>query len=243
MKGPIFPKVVAVHESGITADLLPMLQSLEVTIQETLSHMRDVASKEFIAAAESDATYEELKEKEEAVTNIDSLIHNAFKFMSGIDEELSKGEDSTIIIDHETSKQTGVTHITLSSVNQWANKKYGISILENQEHNTSADNYPVKPTKPDMVEDANPETAPLGTLEKNMLTTLAFLVDAFFEQVKKRKITKFIYNDGPNVTQIAGHLADLAAKASPGNKISGQTQENIRKLIAKAMKEKNSRIS
>ena len=65
----------------------------------------------------------------------------------------------------------------------------------------------------------------------------------FFELVKKRKITKFIYNDGPNVKNIAGHLADLAAKASPGNPIAGQTQENIRKLIAKARKEKNSRIT
>ena len=177
-------------------------------------------------------------------------IHHANKETCGsnlqihfnIEEELSEGKSSAIKVDHESSEQTDVTRLIPRSVDQWAKQKHGISMMKNQEHNTSADNYPVEPPKPDMEEVVNIETASLGTVEQNILTTLAFLVDAFFEEVKEQQKNIFIINDRPNVSNIAEHLADLATEACRGNKISGQTKENIRKLIARAMKEKNLKI-
>ena len=129
MKGSIFPKVMVAipNDNGeIYIDLLRILDEDENSLQEMLSHMRDVTSQE-LAAAKSDATSDELKEKGEAVANIDSLINKASMYLLDINEELSKGEDSAIKTDPQRSEEKGITHITLRSLDQWAKENHHIS--------------------------------------------------------------------------------------------------------------------
>ena len=231
IKGPIFPKVIMVNRDGATLNLLQVLKEFDDSLEVVLTNLREDASLELVDAAEADATFEELKKKEEAVTNIDLLIHNAFMFMSGINEELSKGDDSKIKIDYETSKQTGVSHITLSSVNRWAKKKYGISILDDKGQDLSPEDAEAQPINQNIEEGPYTEIT-----EKNIYTTFGFLIEAFAQTA-----TRFGKDKGkPNIKQISDHIADLAAKASGTDEMDNQSAETIRKRLTKARNIKNS---
>ena len=115
MKGSTFPKVMVPFGKGDTyLDLVRFLEEKNA-LQDMLSQMRDVASEE-LAAAEADATSEELKEKQEAVANIDWLIKRAFTYVSDIDEELTKGDNSALKIDQKASEEkTRHSHNTKKS--------------------------------------------------------------------------------------------------------------------------------
>ena len=99
LKGPRFPKTMIVNLSGVSLDLLYVLQDIGDPLQELLSHWRNVASQEYAAAKEAKVTPEVLKEKEEATNNAVSLYEKAFIYMMDIDEELEKGNASAIKID------------------------------------------------------------------------------------------------------------------------------------------------
>ena len=88
LKGPIRSKVIKVNEYGISEDQLPFLHSMEDSVQAQALELREAARQELIAAAEADATFEELKEKDEAVAHAESLMVKAHIYKMDIDEEL-----------------------------------------------------------------------------------------------------------------------------------------------------------
>jgi hypothetical protein len=80
-----------------------------------------------------------------------------------------------------------------------------------------------------------------GVREKNILVTLAFLVEAFSKQANNSGTRKF-GEDEPNCKAIAEHINKLVLEATHGNKLSGQSIQNIRKLIRKAIVTKNKEL-
>ena len=241
MQGPIRPKVLKVSEHGISEDQLPFLQFMEGSLQAQLSELREAASQDLIAAAEADATSEVLKEKEEAVANIDSLIHKAFMYMSDIEEELEKDSESAINIDQKTSKQTGVTHITLRSVNRWAKDKYGISILEDREQHASPEGTQAQPIMQDTEEDLDTEGGLSKTRAGHLFTTFALLFEDLAKHLSETAPKK--YGDRiPNIEAIAMYIEKLAKKANNRENLPGQGHEAIKDRIEEAMEIKKSKL-
>lgn len=234
MKGPIRPKIIRMTEHGISEDQLPLLPSMEDPLNVQLQEIREAASQAFIAAAETNATNEELEEKENAVTHVDLLIRKASSYMSDIDEELSKGEDSEIKIDPHAFEQNGITHITLRSLDRWAQQRYGISVLEDQEQHHSPNDTQAQPMVQAKEEDPNPEEGFTSTKARNVMTTFGFLVEAF------AKTAPGFGGDKPNASSIARHIANLAVKAGGQDEMDNQSYEAIRKRIKQAIDTKNS---
>ena len=241
MKGPILPKALVNPHKRISEDLIPYVNGPYGSLTALLYESRDAARKELFSASEAGASSEEIKEKEDAVKNAESTINQAFMYLSAIKEELEKGEDSAIQIDQQASEDMSETQITLTSVNQWAKKRYGISILDDQEQHVSSGDITVQSTTQEKEEDLDPENGMTSTVANNVLTTFGFLVEAFFKQSQELKLTKFGENK-PNVSGIAKHIAKLAATASGQEVMDNQSYDAIRKRIKQANDTKNSNI-
>jgi hypothetical protein len=236
MKGPIRSKVIRVTEHGISEDQLAVLYYMEDSLEEQLSELREATRQEYVAALELDEPYEELKLKEEAVKNADSLIRKSSMYLSDIKEELAKAENPELKIDPQASKEKGVTYITLRSLDQWAKQKYGFSILDDQEQHISPEDTQEQPTMQEKEEDFDPRAGMSKTVANNFLTTFAFLVEAFASTADKYG------SDNPNILAIATRIEELANKAYGGEKFPGQGHEAIKKRINEAMKVKKSNL-
>jgi hypothetical protein len=98
MHGPLRRKYTLVTLNGVSEDQLPLLYSLDVSLDEQLLELLEAAKNALYKAAESGASAEGLQELAGVVT-----------------------------------KKTGVTHITLKSLDQWARKEHNIAIIEPSE--------------------------------------------------------------------------------------------------------------
>ena len=74
MQGFIRPRYIQVTESGISADQLPSLRSLEGSLQEHLAERHEAARQDLFKAAEGDAPAEALLKYSEAVLDCEDLI-------------------------------------------------------------------------------------------------------------------------------------------------------------------------
>ena len=235
MKGSTFPKVmVPVANGEAYVDLLRVLND-ENALEGMLSYMRDVAGQE-LAAAKGDPKRGKLKKKQEAVAKIDSLIRNTSMYVSDIDEELAKGEDSALRVDQQASKEESVTHITLRSLDLWAKKKYGISIMDDQELHVSSEGSRAQPVMQEKEEDHDPKDGLSKTVANNLFTSFAFLVEAFAETAPKYG------SKDPNISAISKRIAELAATANGGEPMDNQGYESIRKRIKQALNIKKSNL-
>ncbi|TCV86656.1 hypothetical protein [Sulfurirhabdus autotrophica] len=141
----------------------PLLSSSAPSLMEQLMQHKDAAILEFIQAesvrdaakntVETDATIKALAEKKSDVLKYKELIDKAKTYFRDIREEISKGENSDIRIDQESTDWTGDEFLTLASVEWWARNKYNISI-----------------TSPDSLTRNSPEPQklPLATIEIEM---------------------------------------------------------------------------
>ena len=223
-------------DGEISADQLPAMHSLQGSLQERLTALRQAASSAILDAANGDATVTEIQEKEEYVSQIDSLIDRAAFYLREIHAELDEGGSSALKIDQHETDRTGDIHIRLKSLDAWAYSNYGINVLPAAPiHSTKAGASDANAWTPD---DAPDLTGKLGKNSANSLyTSFAFLIEAFAEIAA----TRYQVNGKPNSNAIAKHLAELASKASGGN-IYGQDTDSIRKRISLAMKIKGDKL-
>jgi hypothetical protein len=115
----------------------------------------------------------------------------AFRYKADIDDELSKGGDSEIRIDKQKSNQEGVKYITISSVDQWAEKKYGISIMDDYVQYLSPDSTRAQSIAQDKDEDLDIKDGLKRREAESFLTTFAFLIDALLKETSNDKSIKF----------------------------------------------------
>ena len=239
MKGPRRLKVIEVTESGISGESLPYY-SFEGSLDEQLQELREAAFQELIAAAEEDADFEELEEKHQAYVNAESLIDNAHRYLSDIDLELSKGNDSLIKIDQVKTDCAGVQHVYLSSLDKWAKQQYDISIFEDLKKHLTPEEIESKALENE--DDYKLKYDPKGSLSPTRSRTLFTIFGFLVEDYVKRAPNKF-GEDEPTVDAISKHIENLAIQAcKPKKPPRGLGHENINNYIEEAMTIKKERM-
>jgi hypothetical protein len=225
---------VKLTDAGLSEDQLIYLQSLDVPLAEQLQDIRNTHSQRLIDAAETDGSDAELKIKHDAVDRIDALINTAYRYMSELGNELAKGESSELIIDHDAGETSGTTHITLASLDRWAQEKFSISIID--EPNSTAESSENRSASEQ--EDNADGKGLLKPKADNLYTTLGFLVEAFAATSDKYGKQK----PKPNVQEISKHLEKLASKANKFTNLPGQGHESIKDRIEEALRVKKSKL-
>ena len=233
MQGPLTQKNI-LADFGITEDQLPDSPgfSLEIffnlLLQATESTLND--------ARQNNAPAEVIKEKEDAVKRCKEYSHKAQQYFLDIHEELSKGDESEIRIDQLQTERTDCPHVTLKSLDRWARKRYGISLVDSS-YQTSISNNDAKEQESVEENESNLERGLSRTKAENLFTTLALLVEAFSE-----KASGFRVKDKPNVSQISKHLEELATDNTTKECLKGQNRESIKKRITEALDVKRSKL-
>jgi hypothetical protein len=90
-------------------------------------------------------------DKDFAVRRFDALTIDAATYLADINDELAKGGASALRIDSMATAKSGVVHISLRSLDDWASRRYGISILgdsEFQQFDSSTDTSQPEPQAP-----------------------------------------------------------------------------------------------
>jgi len=239
MQGHIRKRIIIVSENGISEDQLPHLPSLEDSLQGQLMEMREAARQEFIKAAEKynagDESFDDLRTKEEAVTKCDDLLNKAASYLRDIEDEISKRESAELLIDHYATDNTGVTHLTLNSIDRWAKAKYGIAIINGSK--TQASDQNLATTNDEQIESVIDQKCGLGkTKADHLYTTFAFLVEAFASTASKYKLDERL-----NIDALAKFLSEQAKSADKD--IHGQSSEAIKSRIEDAIKIRKSKIA
>lgn len=239
-RGPVFANVLLKRpnteerESRLYFSLLRVFKEDENSLEGLLSYFLNFNSRELAAAVDANEPPEVIHEIEGAIAHISSLIHQASKYKSDIESELTKDESSHLKIDLTKTNKTGVTHITLVSLDNWARQRYGISVLEDQEQLASTQNIQAQPIVQLTEEDPNPKDGFTNIKATNVMTTFGFLVEAFANTAPG------FGGEKPNISNIAKHIANLAVKAGGQDEMDNQSYEAIRKRIKQAIDTKNS---
>ena len=255
MKGHV-RMVIAGPEQGEAAGQLQNMCSLEGSLTDKLMELREAARQDFINALKPGFDASLVMEKEFAVLQCDVTIDDAMNYLLAIDEELAK-DDSVLRIDRYATEKSGVIHITLKSLDQWAVSTYGISIINNLGNLTKGDNCNIPASQRD--DPAQGDTEPSDTAQgdnepadteptvtepgdtvrdlkgglgkiaaNNLYTTLALAVEVLVEVLASKKV---IHGDRTNVRAVAKLIAAKCSK-----QVNGQGVEAIDDKISAAQK-------
>ncbi len=132
LRGERRTRYIQVSLDGIDPEQFPYLSWLPDTLEATIREQREKASIKFhnavvngeIAIAEAN---------EAIVEEWNRLAKRARQYRIDIGDELTKS-DSALRIDQPTTNASGVTHITLKSLDHWSRKEFGIAILDDAPH-------------------------------------------------------------------------------------------------------------
>ena len=237
MQGPIRRKYINVTEDGISEDQLPYLHRMDEPINDQLLELREAAQQRLYKAFEaddvlsSDESRQLISDAADEVERHSQKIYLAAKYFHAIDDELAKGPESKLRIDTTATITLSDPYISLSSLDAWAKETYKFSIFVQDDAPPTVESVIDQLKKQ---QDASCENDDLGKVKaNNVYITLAFFVEAF-----AKTQSKFTEHGEPNAIAIGKHFSDVIFKANNDNKLSGQSDENIRKLIALALKSK-----
>lgn len=230
MQGNIHSKYIKVTEDGISGDQLPFLQSLEGSLQDQLQELHEAARNALLDAAEANLSDEIIQERVAAITRCNALTQNAGAYLAAIEDELAKGEASGLRIDRQATDETGEIHITIKSLDDWANTKYGISIID------PSPKYEIDNSSNQQKGLEENGKGLSNVKAQNLYTSFAFLVEAFAQIATGFKHE----DDSPNVKAISERIAKLSETANKGQQLAGQSTHAIKKRIEEAAKIKRS---
>lgn len=239
---------IYVSETGLWLDQLPSISHHTLNLEDELKQLHEIARQEYLQAfppeafttdfdpekhIESADVFEKLIEKQEALEEVKALIVRARKFAMDIDEELDKGERSLLRTDTAATQKSGVTHITLRSLERWKDVFYAAKSKGATEL--------VQPLSelgdPELMAQLSksvPENAKrVGDSDVSLYITLAFAVEAIAEKLGSPYGGK---GEAPVIKQIAELIAGKYQSEDGTPMIRGQGLEMIRKRLALAMK-------
>lgn len=234
MRGKSRLAIIRMNEDGgLVPEDLPLLPSLEGSVQDMLDRQWEAARRALRRVEEGGAPIELIKEKKEALLDVEETIQRAATYLIEIEDEIVLDTASRLILDESAEAKTGEMHITLSSLQSWALSKYGISIRE-----------AVAPDEAISEQEESPNRKLLNegwlspTKAGHLYTTLAFLVDAFADSrnIYKSKSGELFESN------VANELAEMAKKANDGIRLSGQSKESILDRIEFAMRARRSKL-
>lgn len=227
LRSPIQHRYCELGEDGLPKDESLYVHIMDVPLDVQLSELREAASLSFLEAVKSGLDYDVTQARENRVARIDHLIRQAFKYRLAIQAEL-ECDKPKLCLDSAKTQETGEMHITLSSLNRWAQEMYDISVVDDE----GLRGVVPESTQSDVLDGSAGE---MTKREDSLNTTFALLVMAFAEKGG----SKFKDTHGqPNHSTIAGYLTELATK-DLGKDTRGFSTEMIRKRIALAFEIKN----
>ena len=236
MRGPIRRKYINVTEDGISEDQLPYLHRMDEPIKEQLLELREVAQQRLYEAFDTDDKLSTAESRKVLINAVDEVerhsqrIYQAAQYFRDIDDELANGEESKLRVDETRTKTLSDPYIALSSLDAWAQEKYRISILAQEDVSPTIDGVIDQLKQP---EDNSRQNGGLGKIKAdNLYVTLALFVEAISETG-----TKYHNPSGPVVINIAEKIATFGkTKFGKGTYIPGQSKEAIKLSIVEAMK-------
>ena len=187
--------------------------------------------------AESATAAVAVSEKKAAVLEHEEKIERLYLYSKAIEIERRKRGRPSSLIAVDCKSDGSPVMFTLASVEWWARKEFGVSIIDPMPYPYSVG------TRPEQTEVLQEETlrekgpAAEGWLSpakaRNIYTTFGFLVEAY-----SKTATGYQVDGRPNVKVIAERLGELAAEVTKPDKFIGQDSETIRKLISLSLKTK-----
>jgi hypothetical protein len=130
LRGEKRARNIQVTLDGISPDQFPYMLSLPDTLEAIIREQREKASIEFHNAVVNEE-FSIAEAKEAIVEDWDKFAKRARRYMIDIGDELTRS-DSALRIDQRTTIATGITHITLKSLDQWCRKEFEIAILDDE---------------------------------------------------------------------------------------------------------------
>lgn len=261
MKGPAYPKNIPFGPFGVPTNQYVNLQFLEGSIQNQLSIYRETARQEWLAANATDV--DDSGESVKVLLDCYDLAAKAEKYLIEISDEIAKGDASVLRIDRDAASSAQEIHYTLKSVEEWATKTLGLSVIQenifsvlHESEIPEVDDVPVpdavesKPNKKviaaddDADEDADDAAQGAGkglgeVKANNLYIAFALLVEAYAKDV-----SGYATNGGRDIEDaIAKHIASLGKAANRGHPMPGLRHGAIGKNIAEGMKRKATKLN
>lgn len=273
-QGIMTRKEIELPASGSWLDQLSAVSHHTMNLTEELKALHERARQEYLAALPPEA-YEDhfdpdrhftspeaidtYLEKARNLEDMGKLIERAHAFAMDIEDELDKGELSVLRVDQDATEKSGITHLTLRSLDQWR-VRYDASAPQP----TVQTGHPVvadarsdsRPSTEMGVASADPSALDSASSNKkeNYISSLNLLLELFeTKEISKREISIYITlalaveaivkrfpnhgdpNGKPNINMVAKFIAD--AQHDPDGKplIEGQGLESVRKRLSRAM--------
>ena len=129
LQGPVCSDLTE-PEDGFNEQQLRCMDTLVHTLAKHLTDLRKAALLEASAAISFDPKQAESNKVLESVLDIEDISKRANLFLIDIEDELSKGDLSLLIIDKPATEKYGEIQITLKSLDRWAKHTHDISILD-----------------------------------------------------------------------------------------------------------------
>lgn len=204
------------------------LEGEEVTILDALADARDSALCDLDDAREEKDQLK-IDECKRRVVKYDELMRRAHRYACDLDDELAKESGSKLRVDQQVTKATGQLHIYLTSLDEWSQGKYGVTLLDALK-SRSLD----KETTNDL-EDARSEN---GGLSRKSATSLyisfAVLMECFVEKCGG----EFGSPEKPIVETLAQYLSEKAKPPGKRKPAHGQSDESYKDRIEDAIRAK-----
>jgi hypothetical protein len=220
------------------------LEGEEVTILDALADARDSALCDLEDARE-EKDQPKIDECKRRVVKYDELMRRAHRYACDLDDELAKESGSKLRVDQQVTKSTGQLHIYLTSLDEWSQGKYAVTLLDA----LKAGSLDQEATND--LDDARSEKGGLSRTKANSLhMTFALLIECFVEKNSGLQLgtgdapevksvgNRFGTGDAPNVSNLAEHLSKKAKKYGRLLRVSGQGEEAIKGRIEEALKVK-----
>lgn len=248
MQGDIRHKITKITNGRISKEALPHLELFPGTIWELLTEQHENSKLAYSDAWKKKASEEDLYKLEMNIENWLVVISKAKQYHRDIDDEIAKNVDSELRIILSSTNNSNETYISLNSLDKWAMKKYGISVLDYQKSNflkTGIDTPPAADVpKKDLaaqvadvdIDESDVKGALSKTVANNLYITFALLI----EDLTKGAGGMYRHPDGRlNVANVATYLLNLAEEAAKGTggktTLPGQGVRTIKTHIDKAI--------
>lgn len=225
MQSPIRKKMNVIDRKGLYGDL-NTLHSLNMPLAEFLNDYRENAYTELTWAQEQNASKSAIKAKKDALLFWERAIVEAEIYRVRMESELTRGAQSLLRIDEEATAKTGKPHITVGSLEAWANDRFNKSIISSLEELIGPQKEKAEAEGP------GPKGGLSKTVADNLFATFWFAVESIAElegevrrlQGKEPVLSK----DGrPTKSQVAGHIEEVAVKRNRNKPMKGVTKESI----------------
>jgi hypothetical protein len=130
LSSPTSLENILIDEHEISEDKLIALDTLVYPLEDHLLELLESAKdRAYQIFADKNATEEIKNQVINDIEKYEAKINKAKLYKLAIDEELSKGTESELIVDKTASEKSGETYIKIISLDRWAHKTFNITIL------------------------------------------------------------------------------------------------------------------